>query len=48
VQITGSPIPQNLEEELKQTSTAHKLICYAIQAHRNNQHCKPGGVRLAA
>ena len=24
---------QNLEEELKQASAAHKLVCYAVHAH---------------
>jgi hypothetical protein len=42
----GSGAMQNLEEELKQTSAAHKLICCAIPAHLANQHS--GGVRLAA
>jgi hypothetical protein len=37
---------QNLEEELKQTSAAHNLICYAIHTHLTHSHS--GGVRLAA
>ena len=48
VKTPGSALPRNLEEELKQTSTAHRLICYAIQGHLTNQHSKTGGVRLAA
>jgi hypothetical protein len=43
---TDSATLQNLEEELKQTSAAHKLICYAIHTHLSNQHS--GGIRLAA
>jgi hypothetical protein len=43
---TNAAALQNLEEELKQTSAARKLICYAIHAHLTNQHS--GGVRLAA
>ena len=39
---------QNLEEELKQTSAAHKLICYAVQAHLTDQHSQTRGVCLAA
>jgi hypothetical protein len=44
--MTNAAALRNLEEELKQTSTAHKLICYAIHSHLTNQHS--GGVRLAA
>ena len=39
---------QNLEEELKQTSAAHKLICYAVRAHPTNQHSQTRSVCLAA
>jgi len=39
---------QNLEEELKQTSVARKLICYAIQTHLTDQHSQACDVRLAA
>ena len=38
VKSTDSAALQNLEEELKQTSTGRKLICYAIHAHLTNQH----------
>ena len=48
VRTTDSAALQNLEEELKQASAAHKLICYAIQAHLTNQHSQTRGVRLAA
>ena len=39
---------QNLEEGLKQTSAAHKLVCYAGNAHLANQRSQKYGVRLAA
>ena len=39
---------QNLEEELKQTLTAHQLVCYVVDAHLTNQHFQTHGVRLAA
>jgi hypothetical protein len=39
---------QNLEEELKQTSTAYRLVCYAVEAHLTNQHSQTRGVCLAA
>jgi hypothetical protein len=45
---TDSATLQNLEEELKQTSAAHKLVCYAVNAHLTNQHSQTHGVRLAA
>src|SRR5882724_3572774 len=45
---TDSAALQNLEEELKQTSAAHKLICYAVHGHLTNQHSQPCGVCLAA
>ncbi len=48
VEAIDSPALQNLEEELKQTSAAHKLICYAVQAHLTNRHSQTRGVRLAA
>ena len=48
VKTTDSAALQNLEEELKQTSAAHKLICYAVNAHLANQHSQTRGVRLAA
>jgi hypothetical protein len=38
VKRTDSAAPMNLGEELKQTSAAHKLICYAVHAHLINQH----------
>ena len=46
VSAINSAALQNLEEELKQTSAAHKLICYAAHVHLTNQHSD--GVRLAA
>jgi len=45
---TDSAALQNLAEELRQTSAAHKLVCYAVNAHRTNQHSQTHGVRLAA
>ena len=48
VKTTDSAALQNLEEELKQTSAAHKLICCAVNAHLANQHSQTRGVRLAA
>ena len=45
---TDSAALQNLEEELKQTSVAHKLICYAALTHLTNQHSQTRGVRFAA
>ena len=39
---------QSLEEELKQTSAAHKLICFAVRGHLADQHSETRGVRLAA
>jgi hypothetical protein len=43
-----SGVLQNLEEVLKQTSAAHKLVCYAVNAHLTNQHSQTHGGRLAA
>ncbi len=48
VKTTDSAALQNLEEELKQTSAAHKLICCAVNAHLANQNSQTRGVRLAA
>ena len=48
VKTTDSSALQNLEEELKQTSAAHKLICYAVHAHLTNQRSQTHGVCLAA
>ena len=48
VKSTYSPALQNIEEELKQTSAARKLIRYAIQDHLANQHSQTRGDRLAA
>lgn len=48
VKALDSAALQNLEEELKQTSAAHKLICYAVHAHLTNQHSQTRGVCLAA
>jgi hypothetical protein len=48
VRTTDAAALQNLEDELKQTSAAHKLICYAIQAHLTGQHSQTHGVCLAA
>jgi hypothetical protein len=45
---TDSAALRNLEEELKQTSTAHRLICYVVQAHLTNQHSQRRGACLAA
>ena len=44
---TDSAALQNLEEELKQTSAAHKLICYAVHVHLTNQHSQTRDVCLA-
>ncbi len=48
LKTTDSQALRNLEEELKQTSAAQKLICYAIQAHLMSQHAQTHGVCLAA
>jgi len=48
MKTTGSEALQNFEEELKQTSAAHKLICYAVHSHVTNQHSQTRGDRLAA
>jgi hypothetical protein len=48
VKTTDSAALQNLEEELKQTSAEHKLICYAIHAHLTDLHPQTRGDRLAA
>jgi hypothetical protein len=45
---TDSAALQNLEEELKQTSAAHRWVCYMVNAHLTNQHSQTHGVRLAA
>lgn len=39
---------QNLEEKLKQTSVAHKLVCCAVGAHLTNQRFHAHRLRLAA
>jgi hypothetical protein len=39
---------QNLEQELKQTSAANKLVCCALNAHLANRHCRTCDVRRAA
>jgi predicted adenine nucleotide alpha hydrolase (AANH) superfamily ATPase len=48
VKTSESAALENLEEELKQTSAGHQLICYAVDAHHANQHSQTRGVRLAA
>lgn len=48
VKALDSVALQNLEEELKQTLTAHQLVCYVVDAHLTNQHFQTHGVRLAA
>jgi hypothetical protein len=48
VKTIDSVALQNLEEELKQTSAAHKLICYAIHAHLTDLYSPTRGDRLAA
>ena len=48
VKAIDSVALQNLEEELKQTSAAPKLICYAVYAQLTNQHSQTRGVCLAA
>jgi hypothetical protein len=45
---TGWAAMQNLEEELKQTSAAHKWVCCVANAHLTKQHSQAHGVRLAA
>jgi hypothetical protein len=39
---------QNLGEESKQISAAHKLVCYAVDAHLTSRHSQANGVRWAA
>jgi hypothetical protein len=48
MKAAASAALQNLEEEVKQTSVAYKLVCYAVHAHLANQHSETRGVRLAA
>jgi hypothetical protein len=48
VTTADSAALQNLGEELKQTSAAHRLICYAIQVHVTGQHFQARSVPLAA
>jgi hypothetical protein len=48
VKPAGFAALQDLDEELKQTSAAHKLVCYAVDSHLANQHSQTRGVRLAA
>jgi len=48
VEAIDSAALQNLEEELKQTSDAWKLINCAIQTHLTRQHSQTRDVRLAA
>jgi hypothetical protein len=48
VKSTDSTALRNSEEEVKQSSAAWKLICYAIQTHLTDQHSQTPGVRLAA
>jgi erythromycin esterase-like protein len=48
VKTPDSAALENLEEELKQTSAGHKLVCYAVGVHLANQHSQTRGVRLAA
>jgi hypothetical protein len=48
VEAIDSAALQNLEEEMKQTSAARKLICHAIHAHLTDQHTQTLGVRMAA
>jgi len=40
VMALDSAALQNLEEELKQTSAAHKLVCHAVNPHLANQHTR--------
>jgi hypothetical protein len=48
VKATDSAALQNFDEDLKQTSAAHELICYGVHAHLTGQHSQTRGVRLAA
>ena len=48
LKTTDSAALRNLEEEFKQTSSARKLVCYAIQAHLTDLHSRTRGDRLAA
>jgi hypothetical protein len=48
VKAIDSAALQNLEEELKQTSTAYRLVCYAVNAHLTKQQTQTRGVCLAA
>jgi hypothetical protein len=36
MKAAASAALQNLEEEVKQTSVAHKLVCYSIHTHLAN------------
>jgi len=44
--IDSAALP-NLEEELKQTSAAHSLVCHSVNAHLADQHSQAFGGRLA-
>jgi hypothetical protein len=44
----GAKSLSDLEEELKQTSAAQKIIGYAIQAHRAKQYAQPAALDPAA
>ena len=48
MEATDSAALQNLEEDLKQTSAAHKFVCYAVEIHLSNQHMQTRDDRLAA
>ena len=48
VKAIDSAALQNLDEELKQTSAAHKLICYAVRGHLTDLHPQTRSVGLAA
>ena len=48
VKRTDSAAPQNLEEELKQTSDGRKFICYAVLSQLSSQQFPTLGARLAA
>ena len=48
VKATDFAALQTFQEELKQTSAAHELVCYAVDAHRTNQHPPTRDVPMAA
>jgi hypothetical protein len=47
VKAADSTTLPNLEDEVKQTSAAREMICYAIHAHSTGKHSQTPGVLAA-